>query len=101
MTTDNSTYEVELSLGSLVYLSALIGLSGGTVLGIVAFLYSVVAEGEWLSGAGALLVSPLAAALSTVLYALAGFPLYRRLSRRTPSARELRGTFVSARSTNE
>lgn len=92
MPTGHRTYEVELSLGSVLYLAALIGFSGGVVLGVVGLLFSVI-EGDWLSAIGALLGSPIIAMLSTLLYALLGFPIYRRLSRRTATARQLQGVF--------
>ena len=100
MTTKHSTFEVELSLGSALYLAAIFGLSGGAVLGVIGFLYSVV-EGDWLSAVFSLLASPVVAMLSTVVYALAGFPIYRRLSRRTPTARQLHGVFQPASLENE
>lgn len=100
MTNEHHAYEVELTLGSVLYLAALIGLSGGVVLGVIGFLFAVV-EGDWLSALGALLASPIIAMLSTVLYALVGFPIYRRLSRRTATARQLHGVFRPITSEND
>jgi hypothetical protein len=95
MTTKHCTYEVELSLGSFLYLAALIGLSGGLVLGLLAFLYSIV-QAEWIDAVSALFFSPMIGMFWTVIYGLLGYPIYRRLSRRAPSARELNGTFLPA-----
>lgn len=92
-------FEVQLSTGSLVYLTALAGVSGGIVIGAISAIYYAL-KGEWAGVLGSIL-SPIAAGLYSAIYAFIGYPIYRRLSNRTPSARELNGTFVQVKDGND
>lgn len=84
--------KVQLSLGSFTYLSGLAGACGGIVVAAAAAIYYA-AHGEWAAIIGALF-SPLVTGLTTAFYALVGYPIYRRLSNRMPSARYVTGTFA-------
>ena len=84
--------EVTLNFRSCVYLSGLLGLSSGIVVGIVSAVLTAI-DGKWVdAGLTLLLVAPLSA-LSFAFSAAIGFPIYVYLSGRTAAARTLEGTF--------
>ena len=88
-------YEVLLSLGSWIYIAALVGLCGGIVFGILSALWSAFHR-EWAGALLVLVMAPVCAAVSFPLYALIGYPIYCKLAGRTPTARTLAGSFVEA-----
>lgn len=56
-------YEVVFTLGSWIYLSGLVGLTGGIVLGIISALWSAL-NGEWTEALVSLFLAPIFATLS-------------------------------------
>ncbi len=88
-------YEVVLSLGSWIYQAAMVGLCGGIVFGVLSALWSAF-HMEWQGALLVLVMAPVCAAVSFSLYALIGYPVYRKLAGRTPTARTLAGSFVEA-----
>jgi hypothetical protein len=99
MSESPATYQVELSLGSLVYLSALVAFSGGCVFGTLSAIYKFL-HAEWLAGLAAIPITPIVGALAGAMYALLGYPLYKYFSRRTPIAGKLTGIFVKESTPN-
>lgn len=88
-------YEVTLTLGSWLYLVGLAGWCGGFVVGVLAAGMAAF-RGEWWEVFLVLLLAAPFGAVSTIVYAVLGYPLYKYLSAKTPGARTLTGMFRNA-----
>ena len=87
-----SEVDAELNLKSLAMLSAQVGFAGSIPPAIVTALVAIT-DGDWISGIAAILFGPFITALIFALYALLGYPIYRRLLRAKAERRRLRGSF--------
>jgi len=84
--------DAELELKSLAYLSALVGFAGSIPPALITALFAF-ADGDWVSGLAAVLFAPFITGLIFAVYALLGYPIYRRLLRAKGERRRLRGSF--------
>lgn len=84
--------DAQFDLKSLAYLAALVGFTGSIIPALVTAVFAIGA-GDWISAIASLLFAPLITGGIFALYALLGYPIYRRLLRAKAERRRLRGNF--------
>lgn len=72
---------VILSVKAFAYLAGFIGLSGGLVFGLFGAMLLLL-DGEWFAAIGLVVFAPISTLIMFVIYAVAGYPIYRSTARR-------------------